>query len=455
MTFEQFLTGIRTRWFLILSMVLLTVAGATAQALFNGKVYASHAQVLVDMYAIDPLTKRTTPGLTTEPQQLLFFLNKFFLAHDDGVARHMAEMDPVINTPEIIELWEHDTDGKGDVVSWYAKTLKEHVAITVPKNTTIIEFAAYGQSPERVTVLANAYAQSFIDVSNAIKRRDTQARISALKIHTQKIKADLEASWKTFMTARAAGGVESLDELQSKQNRKMLQTNLRLSETRAEQINAQSRAHAFGNSANSLPEITSLSAAIHSMTTDVAHERAQLQQYKTLYGSQHPSVKEGEARLAELQQRLDAEALRVQKQEQQAADIYADSTRLLAQQLQIDSAQAAKENNARNKLVGLAQHISSLTQNYSEAYLAERADETSSLISFSNLTLLSPAMPPTESSMPNWPFIIAFATLVGLAVGIGAATLIERLDGRIHSHQVLQDRVQIPTLGVLQTHVSG
>lgn len=455
MTFEQFLTGIRTRWLLILSMVLITVATTVGQSLMHGKIYVSHALVLVDMYAIDPMTKRNTPGLATEPQQQLFFLNKIFLALNEEVARRMAAMDPTLNSPEFIEYWEHETDGKGDIVSWYAKILSDSILINIPKNTTIIDFGAYGQSPERAAALANAYAKSYIDVSNAIKLRNTQARVEALQVHSQKIKKELDATWKEFLAARSAGGIESLDELGSKQNQQTLQLNLQLSEKRAEQINAKNRLQEFGKNAANVPELASLNLAIHSLSTDIVHEKAQLQQYKALYGPQHPAVKEGEARLAELQQRLDTEALRVQQQEKLAVNMHEDSARQLYQQLDIEKVRTAKENEARSKLIGLAQRIASLTLNYSEAYQAERADTTSGLISFSNLTMLSPATPPTKSSLPNWPFIVTMAALVGLAIGVGAATLIERLDGRIHSPRLIQEKTQLPTLGVLHTHTSS
>ncbi len=292
-------------------------------------------------------------------------------------------------------------------------------------------------------------------MSNAIKLRQTQARVAALQAHSQKIKNELDATWKEFLAARSAGGIESLDELGSKQNQKTLQLNLRLSEKRAEQINAKNRVQEFGKNTSNVPEIASLNLAIHSLSTDIAHEKAQLQEYKALYGPQHPAVKEGEARLAELQQRLDTEAMRVQQQEKLAVDMHEDSARQLYQQLNIEKVRSAQENEARSKLISLAQRIASLTLNYSEAYQAERADTTSSLISFSNLTLLSPATPPTKSSLPNWPFIVTMAALVGLAIGVGAATLIERLDGRIHSPRLIQEKIQIPTLGVLHTHTSS
>ncbi len=455
MTFEQFYTGIRTRWLLILAMVLLTVATTVGQSMTHGKIYVSHALVLVDMYAINPLTKRTNPLIGNEASQQLFFVNKVYLALNEEVARRMATMDPTINSPEFIDYWERETDGKGDIVSWYAKILSDSILINIPKNTTIIDFGAYGQSPERAAALANAYAKSYIDVSNSVKVKHTKARIDALHEHSKKIKQELDASWKEFLAARKEGGVTSLTELDSDQNIKTMQLNVKISDKSAEQINAKNRIKEFNKNAANTPNMSSLNFSINSISTDISREKAQLEKFKTIMGPQHPSIKEGEARLAEMQKMLDAEAARVQQQEQQASDIYTDSTKLLFEQLKEEKARSAKETEARNKLSGIAQKIGSLTLNYTEAYQAEQTETTSSLIESSNLTMLSPAVPPTISSLPNWGFIVSFAAIVGLCIGIGAATILERMDGRIHSPRVIQDKVNIPTLGIIPVQTAG
>jgi uncharacterized protein involved in exopolysaccharide biosynthesis len=455
MTFAQFYTGIRTRWQLILAMVLLTVATTVGQSLMHGKIYFAHALVLVDLNAINPQTKHTTPGLTTEVQQQQFFVNKIFLALNEEVARHLASMDPTINSPEFIEYWERETDGKGDIVSWYAKLLSDSILVNIQKKATIIDFGAYGQSPERAALLANAYAKSFIEVSNSIKLKETQARVTALQVHSKKIKAELDAAWKDFVAARATGGITSLAELSSDQNIKTTQLNTRISENNANQINANNRIREFSKTINETPNISSLNFAIQSLTMDIAREKAQLQEYKTAYGSQHPSIKEGEARLREMQRMLDIEATRVQQQENQASDIYQGAAQQLRQQLNVEKNLSAKETESRNRLITLVQRLSSLTLNYSEAYQSERNEATNGLISFSNLSLLSQALPPTKSSLPNWPFIILFAIAIGLAIGIATATILERLDGRLHSPQLIQEKINIPNLGTIGSHIAG
>jgi succinoglycan biosynthesis transport protein ExoP len=453
MTFEQFYTGIRTRWLLILVMVLLTVATTVGQSLTHGKIYVSHALVLVDMHAVNPMTYRQNPMLGTEPQQQLFFVNKIYLALNEEVARRMASMDPTINSPEFVEYWEKETEGKGDIISWYAKILSDSILINIPKNTTIIDFGAYGQSPERAAALANAYAKSYIDVANSIKH--TQARVDALQVHSKKIKQELDAAWKEFLKARTEGEITSLGELYSHQNTQTMQTNVRISEKIAEQITAKNRISEFSKNAANTPNASSLNFAINSLSTDLAREKVQLQQYKAMLGPQHPSIKEGEARLAEIQRMLDTEAARVQQQEVQSAEIYKGSTEQLYTQLEIEKSRTAKETEARNKLMGIIQKISSLTLNYSEAYQTEQNSITTGLVAFTNLTLLSQATAPTRSSLPNWSFILMFSAIVGLAIGIGTATLLERLDGRLHSPRAIQEKTKIPNLGILKSQISA
>lgn len=455
MTFEQFYTGIRTRWQLILAMVLLTVATTVGHSLTHGKIYFAHAMVLVDMHAINPLTTQTNALLQTEQQQQMYFINKIFLAVNEEVARRMAAMDPTISSPEFISYWERETGGQGDIVAWYAKILMDSVLIGIPKNTTIIDLGAYGETPERAANLANAYAKSYIEVSNSIKLKETQSHIEALQITENKIKKELDATWKEFLAARASGGITSLPELYSDQNIRTMQTNVQISQNKAEQIGAKNRVSEFNRNPLGTPNLTSLNFAINDLATDISREQAQLEKYKAILGPQHPSVKEGEARLLELQGRLRAETSIVQRQEQQAYDVYQGAEEQLLKQLNANKIKSAQENELRNKLTGLSQKIVSLTLNYSDLYQAERINTTSSLIPDSNLTLLSPATPPTTSALPNWPVIIFFAAMVGLVIGMGTAMLLERIDNRIHTPTVIQQKLNIPTIGIIQGHVAG
>lgn len=452
MTFEQFLIGIRTRWLVILAMVFLTVGTTVAYSLMQGQIYIARASVLVDLQAVDPYTRRANPLLATEPQQQYFFVNKIFLALSDQVARRMAELDPGVLNPEFVAYWERETEGKGNIQAFYAKILSDSIVVNVQKNSTIIDFDARGRTPEQAAALANAYAKSYIEVNNSIKLRQIQARIDALNAHTEKVKAELEKTWKEFLAARKEAGVTSYSELYSAQNNSLLKLNIKISEKKADEITASNRILEFNKNTDNTPNLTALNFSINALASALSKERAQLQQFKSSLGPQHPSVKEGEARLARLQEMLDTEALRVRQQEQQSLDIYKDSSKQLLTQLGEEKQKAEHEFRERNRLIGLIQKISSLTQNYSDSYLSTQKNITDTTLSFTNLSLISSAMPPTTAGLPDWPIVLLFSGVMGLIIGIGTATALEKMDGRIHSPQLIQKATKIPTLGVLSAY---
>lgn len=449
MNFVQFYSGIRTRWVLILAMMCLSVGSTLAFSLFNGKIYSSKALVLVDMHAIDPLTFKTNPLLKTERQQMAFFVNKIYLAISDEVSRRMAASDPLINSPELYEYWQRDAKGQGDMVAWYAKKLSDSIVTKVPTKTTIIEFSSFGQTPERAAAMANAYARAFIDVNRSIQARQAQKRVEALKEHSKKIKAELENTWKEFNLARKDGGLTHLSQTENPQNISTFQLNTKLSVNDAEEVNSRHRLKAFQNSENTPPELSALNFSINGLSSDISRERAQIREYKSILGKEHPSVKQGEARLAELQRMLDEEITRTRQQEQQASDVYAETKTKLNNQLTTEKEKSFLESLERNKIIGLAQKMRSLSINYSMAYQAERDDITNSMIAYSNVVLISPATPATKSSLPNWPLIIPFSAAMGLLIGLGAAYALERLDGRIHTPDTIEYISEIKILGSL------
>lgn len=455
MTFAQFLIGLRTRWVVVVAMVVLAVATTVTQSLLTGKIYVADASVLVDLLAIDPMTQRTNPLLRNDALQQYFFVNKLYLAISQQVSRRVAEQDPVLKAPELVDYWQKETGGQGDIVNWYADILARSVPVVIQKNSTVVTFRGHGASPERAAALANAFAVSYIQVTRDIKRTLTQARIDALERHTKEVRAQLEAAWKEFLKQRAAGGVTSMSELYSAQNSQTMQLNVQISEKKADQITAAIRAGAYAKSKAEVPDIAGLNFSITTLQSDIARERAQLQQYKALLGADHPSIKQGEARLAELQRELDAEAALVRQQEQQASTIYQASTDKLMDTLQVEKARSQQEMLARNKLAAAAQKVTSLSINYSDAYLTAEYEKSDDLVAFSNLTLLSQAMPPTEAALPDWLIIVPISALIGLLIGIAAATALERLEGRIHTPRLIQDKIRIPTLGVIHMHAAG
>lgn len=82
-------------------------------------------------------------------------------------------------------------------------------------------------------------------------------------------------------------------------------------------------------------------------------------------------------------------------------------------------------------------------QRYNDSQLQSRVSDT-------NVTVLTPAVPPIEPSSPKTVLNLIVAVFLGTLLGVGAALLLELLLPRVRSPRMLEQRLNLPVLGILE-----
>ena len=85
----------------------------------------------------------------------------------------------------------------------------------------------------------------------------------------------------------------------------------------------------------------------------------------------------------------------------------------------------------------------SVTRRFTQTNLESQLTQT-------NVSVLNPAVEPTEPSSPNFKKNIAVTLALGLALGCGIAFLLEFLDRRVRSADDLAQMLQFPVLAVIE-----
>jgi uncharacterized protein involved in exopolysaccharide biosynthesis len=118
----------------------------------------------------------------------------------------------------------------------------------------------------------------------------------------------------------------------------------------------------------------------------------------------------------------------INAQKKKILELRSERDQLAVLQRDVDAAQASYD---------------SVTRRFTQTNLESQLTQT-------NVSVLNPAVEPTEPSSPNFKKNIAITLGLALLLGGGAAFLLEMLDRRIRSADDLAEMLQFPVLAVIE-----
>jgi polysaccharide biosynthesis transport protein len=104
----------------------------------------------------------------------------------------------------------------------------------------------------------------------------------------------------------------------------------------------------------------------------------------------------------------------------------------------------------RNELTVLRRNVESAERAYDTAMQRSVVSQVESRASQTNVTVLNPAVVPSEPFSPRIGLNVALAVIIGTMLGIGMVVLMEMFDRRVRSRTDLDNAWNVPLLGVLK-----
>ncbi|MGO4479265.1 chain length determinant protein EpsF [Massilia sp. 2TAF26] len=445
MNVHQFLLILLARKKIILTTLLVTVALALGFSLIQSKTYKATASVLLNYKGVDPLTGLTMPG------QLLpgYMATQIDIISSKNVALRVVDALHLASSPAVIQQFNEATEGRGSVRDWLADLLLKKLEIVPSRESSVVEISFKGADPAFAAAVANAFADEYQKITVQLKTEPAKKASSYFNEQTKQLRDNLEAAQARLSKYQQEKGIVSLDN-----NRVDVELS-RLNDLSGQLVQAQTAAmegnsrQAAAGSALTSPDVAN-NALIQQMRANLATAEGKFADTSQRYGKNHPQYQAAKAELDKVRGELNAALGTVSRSVGANAQVLRARESELREAVAQQKAKVLELNRARDELGVLLKDLDSAqrafdaaSQRFSQTRIEAQSEQ-------SDISLLNPAVAPTEPSGPRVLLNTLIGILAGTVLGVGLALLLELLNRPVRSPSDVKDMLGIPVLGTIE-----
>jgi chain length determinant protein EpsF len=439
MTLRQFLLVLRARWKLALGVFTGVVLATVVISLLMPKMYTASATVVVDTKA-DPLTVANYAVQSSTA----YIATQVDIISSERVADRVVKLLKLDKSPDYIEAWKDSTGGKGDITDWIGQMLKKTLVVTPSRDSSVVDISVIWSDPKTAAVLANAFAQAYIDTNIELKVDPAKEYATWFDERSRALRADLEAKQKRLSDYSAETGiVASNDGRLDVENQRLNELTTQLLTIQALRQDSQSRQRQAGGDSESMAEVLQ-SPFIAGLKADLSKAEAKLQDIATNVGKNHPDYKNAAAEVSTLRARLEAETARImasfgsttqvnlRRENEIRAALEAQKKRMLDLTHERDQVAVLQ-----NDVATAQRNLDAVTQRLAQSSLESQTQQT-------NIYLLTTAVEPMRRSSPRYFLNLLVGLFLGGILGLSAALFRELTDRRVREDHDLLHALGVP-----------
>lgn len=440
---QQIIKALLRRWWLIALSTVIVGSIATAVTLRQPKVYSSHTSLLLDVKS-DPLVATFMPAIASPA----FMATQAHIIKSDRVAQSVISRLGLTKNNDAVTRWRQATSGKVPLDIFYSNLLEQGLSVEPASGTSVLNISFTAADPKFAAVVANAYAQAYIDFSVDLRVEPAKQYATWFDQRQKELRIELEAAKTRFAEAQKSKGVVMTGDQSSDETARLQALIGQLAAAMAEKTDAFSKAKNSGQETS--PDVAQ-SGAVQGLRSQLSTLEARFTELGNKFGANHPEYRQLELQITAVRKQLDAEMRRVSGvtatvnavSSQKIADLQAQ---IEAQKQRVIAARAGGgELEFLSKDVETAQRAyDAVAQRRAQLALESQSEQAGARI-------LSRAVEPLSPSKPNVRANIMAGIGMGGLLGAAIILLLEFLDRRIRDPLDLQQIDGIPLLLVLDT----
>ena len=445
MNVHQFLLILLARKKVILSTLLVTVLLALGWSLVQQKTYTATASVLLNYKGVDPLTGLTMPG------QLLpgYMATQIDIISSKTVALRVVDSLRLASSPAVQKQWQEASDGQGSARDWLADLLLKKLEIMPSRESSVVANSFKGADPAFAAAVANAFAEEYQKISVQLKTEPMKKASSYFNEQTKQLRDNLEAAQARLSKYQQEKGIVSLDNNRvDVELSRLNDLSAQLVMAQAAAMEASSREKVAGGGVNSADVANN--ALIQNLRVQVSGAEAKLAEAGSRYGRNHPQYQAASAEVGKLRGELNAALGTVSRSVGANAQVLRQREAELRAELAAQKARVLELNRNRDELGVMLKDLDSAqrafdaaSQRFSQTRIEAQSEQ-------SDISILNPAVAPTEPSGPRILLNTLASILLGTILGVGLALLLELLNRPVRSAGDVKDMLGIPVLGTIE-----
>ncbi|WP_341677862.1 chain length determinant protein EpsF [Niveibacterium sp. SC-1] len=444
MSIEQLLHVLRSRWKLVLLSTVLVFAVALIVSAVLPKRYTATASVLAEARSIDPVSG----GLASVTMLPGYVATQIDIISSERVARRVVKMLGLDKSPEAVQRWRDEAEGLGTVENYYAGLLAKGLEVVPGRESNVISISFHGADPKVAASIANAFARAYVETSLELKVDPAREYASWFVDRTKQLRDNLEQAQTRLSAFQRDKGIVSVDDRLDVENARLAELSTQLAASQAQRADTASRQRQASSSMDTSPDVLQ-NPVVSALRADVARQEAKLKDLSGQLGVNHPQYQRSLAELVELKAKLDAEMRQVAASVGSAAQANVFREGTIRGTIDTQKQRILALRQQRDELAVLQRDVESAQKAYD--LVAQRLSQLSleSQSQQTNISVLDAAAEPTSPSSPKSLRNALLGLVLGCALGVGVALLLELIDPRVRSVGDLRHYAGVPVLAEL------
>lgn len=437
MNFTQFLLILKARKAIILGVLMLTVAVATAVSLLLPEEYTATTSLIIDSKSKDPFTGQLMPSQMFPG----YMATQVDVIQSTSVAQKVVSDMKLADSPGTREQFMEATQGKGNINLWLAGLLMKKLDVEPSRESSVISISFTGTDPRFSAAVANAFAKAYLETSLDLRVEPARQTAAWFDQQIVELRRNLDDAQQKLTAYQREKGIVESDERLDVETRRMSEIASQMVQAQSALFDASSRTRNSG----SLPEVIN-NPVVQGLKSQVSQGEGKLADLAKRVGVNHPDYQRtlaevnsykallaNELALAKRGVGATAGAAR-QRYDELSGAFAQQKAKVLALKQQREEA-ALLSRNVQN-----AQQIyDSALQRYGQSRMEAQSTQT-------DIAVLNPATPPPKPSQPKVLLNILLAVFLGSLLGVGVGFLVEMLDRRVRSGMDIIVGLEVPVL---------
>jgi chain length determinant protein EpsF len=437
MNFTQFLLILNARKWIVLGVLLLTVAVTAAVSLLLPKEYTATSTLIIDSKSKDPITGQLMPS------QLFpgYMATQIDIINSSQVASKVVSDLKLADSPGTREQFMKATEGKGTVEQWLGNLLLQKLSVEPARESSIISLSFSGADPRFAAVVANAFAKSYIETSLDLRLVPAKQMAAWFDQQIVQLRGKLDEAQQKLTTYQREKGIVESEERLDVETHNMADLAGQLVGAQSAAFEASSRAR---DSAN-LPEVTN-NPVVQGLKAQVSQGEGRLADLAKRVGVNHPEYQRTQAEVNTYKVKLAAELNTATRGVGATSSVARQRVKELSVAFEQQKAKVLGLKQQREEATLLARDLENAQRIYDSALQRYGQSRMEAQSTQTDIAVLNPAVPPIDPSKPRVLFNVLLAMFLGTLLGVSLGFLIELLDRRVRSGQDIAAVLDIPVL---------